>query len=83
MIHCIMPAFMNDEFSQKFEEAQSEKMLQVLRDSFGTPDDIELHKTSCTVFNTQMREDASVIDHVLYIIEQIEKSSKLDFSLHK
>ena len=28
---------MNDEFNQKFEEAQPEKMLQVLRDFFGTP----------------------------------------------
>ena len=74
---------MNDEFSQKFEEAQSEKILQVLRESFGTPDDIERHKTSCTIFNTRMREEASVIDHVLYMIEQIEKLSKLGFPLHK
>ena len=74
---------MNDEFSQKFEEAQPEKMLQVLRDSFGTPDDVEWHKTSCIIFNIQMREGASIIDHVLYMIEQIKKLSKLDFSLHE
>ena len=41
MVRCIMRASMNDEFSQKFEEAQLEKILQVLRDSFDTPDDVE------------------------------------------
>ena len=40
-VRCIMRASMNDEFSWKFEEAQPEKMLQVLKDSFGTPDNIE------------------------------------------
>ena len=83
MVRCIMQASMNNEFSRKFEEAQAEKMLQVLRDCFGTPDDVEQHKTSCTVFNTQMREGASVTDHVLYMIEQIKKLSKLDFPLHE
>ena len=47
---CIMQTSMNDEFNRKFEEAQPEKMLQVLRDSFGTPDDVEWHKTSCIIF---------------------------------
>ena len=42
---------------------------QVLRDSFGTPDNIEWHKTSCTIFNTWIREGASVTDHVMYMIE--------------
>ena len=51
MVGCIMQASMNDEFSQKFEEAQLKKILQVLRDSFSTPDDVERHKTSCTIFN--------------------------------
>ena len=60
---------MNDEFSWKFEEAQPEKMFQMLRDSFGTPNDIKRHKTSCVIFNTWMRESASVTDHVLYMIE--------------
>ena len=83
MVRCIMRAFMNDEFSWKFEEAQPEKMLQVLRNSFGTPNNVKRHKTSCIIFNIQMREGASVIDHVLYMIQQIEKLSKLDFSLHK
>ena len=30
-----------------------------------------------------MREDASITDHVLYMIEQIKKLSKLSFSLHE
>ena len=64
-----MWASINDEFNQKFEEAQPEKMLQVLRDSFSTPDDVEQRKTSCTIFNIRMREGASVTDHVLYMIE--------------
>ena len=80
MVRCIMRASMNDIFSLKFEEAQPEKILQVLRDYFGTPDDVERHKTSYAIFNIRMREGASVIDHVLYMIEQIEKLSKLDFS---
>ena len=50
MICCIMRASMNDEFDRKFEEAQPEEMLQVLRDSVGTPDDVEWHKTSCIIF---------------------------------
>ena len=55
----------------------------MLRDSFGTPDDVERHKTSYIIFNTRMREGAFVTDHILYMIEQIEKLSKLDFSLHE
>ena len=82
MIRCIMRASMNDKFNWKLEEAQSEKMLQVLRDSFSTPDDVEQHKISCIIFNIRMREGVSVIDHILYMIEQIEKLSKLSFPLH-
>ena len=41
-----MRAAMNDEFNQKFEEAQSEDMLKMLNESFGTLDDIERHKNS-------------------------------------
>ena len=51
MVHCMMQTFMNDEFSRKFEEAQLECMLQVLRESFGTFDDVERHRTSYTIFN--------------------------------
>ena len=54
-------------------------MLKVLRESFDTPDNVERHKTSCIIFNARMREGASVIDHVLYMIKQIERLSKLDF----
>ena len=74
---------MNNEFTQKFEEAQLEKIFQVLRDSFSTPDDVERHKTSCTIFNIWIRESVSISDHVLYMIEQIEKLSKLGFPLHE
>ena len=54
-----------------------------MNESFGTPEDAERHKTSCTVFNACMREEDSVIDHVLYMIEQIECLSKFDFLLHE
>ena len=53
---------MNNEFNCKFEEAQPEDMLKMLRESFGTPDDVEWYKTSYAIFNAQMREEASVID---------------------
>ena len=64
-----MRAAMNDKFNQKFEEAQPKDILKVLRESFGTPNDVEWHKTSCTIFNARMREEASITDHVLYMIE--------------
>ena len=63
---------MNDEFNRKFEETQPEDILKVLRESFGTFDDVEQYKISCIIFNAQMREGASITDHVLYMIEQIE-----------
>ena len=83
MVCCIMRATMNDEFSHKFEKAQPEKMLKVLNDSFGTLDDVKQYKTSCAIFHARMREGASVIDHILYMIEQIENLSKLSFSWHE
>ena len=52
-IHCIMLAAMNDEFSHRFENAQPQDMLQILNESFGTPNDIERHKTSCAIFNAR------------------------------
>ena len=55
----------------------------MLNKSFGTPEDAERHKTSCIVFNARMREGALVTNHILYMIEQIERLSKLDFSLHE
>ena len=74
---------MNNEFSHKFEKAQSNEVLQVLRDSFNTPDDVERYRTFCAIFNTQMYDGASVTNHVLYMIEQIECLSELDYPLHK
>ena len=44
-------------------------MLKLLRESFGTPDDVERHKTSCAIFNAPMREGASITDHILYMIK--------------
>ena len=55
----------------------------MLNKSFGTPNDIEQHKTSCTIFNICIWEEASITDHVLYMIEQIEHLSKLNFFLHE
>ena len=58
-------------------------MLQILNDSFGTPDDVERHKTSYAIFNARMRDGASVTDYVLYMIKMIERQSKLGFLLHE
>ena len=73
---------MNYEFSCKFKDAQPEKMLQVLNKSFDTLDDIERYKINYAIFNFRMRDGASVIDHVLYMIKMIEHLSKLKFFLH-
>ena len=82
-VRYVMRAAMNDELSHKFEDAQSEEIIQMLNESFGIPKDAERHKTSCIVFNEYMQEGASVTDYVLYMIEQIKYLSKLDFSLHE
>ena len=58
-------------------------MIQMLNESFDTHEDAKRHKISCAVFNAHMREGASIIDLVLYMIEQIEHLSKLDFSLYE
>lgn len=52
-----------------------------MNESFGMPKDVERYKTSSIVLNTRMQEGASVIDHVLYTIKQIEHLSELSFSL--
>ena len=83
MVCCIMLAAMNDEFSHCFENALPHDMLQMLNESFSTFDDVERHKTSCSIFNAQMMEGASVTDRVLYMIKMIEHLSKLDFFLHE
>ena len=82
-VHCIMLAAMSNEFNHRFKTAQPKDMLQVLEDAFGTPDDVERHKTSCAIFNAKMRDGASVTDHVLYMIELMECLSKLGFFLHE
>ena len=53
----------------------------MLNESFGMPD--KRHKTSYAIFNARMREEVSLTEHVLYMIEIIEYLSKLDFSLHE
>ena len=55
----------------------------MLNESFGVPDDVERHKTSCAIFNARMKEGTSVTDHVLYMIEMIELLGKLGFFLHE
>ena len=78
-----MLASMNDEFSRKFEEAQPEEILQRLKESFGTPDDIERYRASYAIFNIWMHEGTSITDHILYMIKMIERLGKLGFSLHE
>ena len=70
---------MNNELSNKFKDMQLEEIIQILNESFGTPENAERHKISCAVFNVRIREEISITDHVLYMIEQIERLSKLDF----
>ena len=82
-VHCMMRVAMNNKLSRKFEDAQPEEIIQMLNESFSTLEDVERHKTSCAMFNARMREGTSVIDHVLYMIEQIECLSKLGFLLHE
>ncbi|XP_038976156.1 uncharacterized protein LOC120107073 [Phoenix dactylifera] len=82
-VRCIMLAAMSDEFSRRFESAQPNEIIQVLNESFGVPDDDKRYSTSCCIFNAKLREGASVTDHVLYMIELIERLSKLGFSLHE
>ena len=78
-----MLAAMNDEFSRKFEEAQPDEILQKLKESFGVPDDVERYKVSCAIYNARMPNGGSVTDHVLYMIEMIERLGKLGCPLHE
>ena len=80
---CIIRVAMNDKLSHKFEDVQSKEMIQLLNKSFDILEDAERYKTSYAMFNTHMREGASVTDHVLYMIEQIECLNKFDFSFHE
>ena len=76
---CIMLAAISDEFSRRFETAQPKDMLQVLEDAFGTPDDVKRYKTSCAIFNAKIQDGASVTDHVLYMIELMERLASSAF----
>ena len=78
-VRCVMRAAMNDELNHKFEDVQPEEMIQILNESFDTPEDVKRHKTSCTVFNARMREGALVTNHVLYMIEQMNVLANLAF----
>ena len=82
-VRCVMRAAMNDELSRKFEDAQPKEIIQMLNESFSTFEDVERYKISCTSFNAHMREETSVTDHILYMIEQIECFSKLSFLLYE
>ena len=78
-----MLAAMNDEFSHRFEKAYLDEILQKLKQSFGTPGDVEWHKVSCAIYNTRMSGGSSITDHVLYMIEMIERLGKLGCILHE
>ena len=82
-IQYIMLAAMNDEFSHKFEEAQPDEILQRLKESFSTLNDVERYKVSCAIYNAKMLNDGSITDHVLYMIEMIEWLGKLGCLLHE
>ena len=47
----IMLVAMNDEFGHQFENAQPKEIIQVLNESFNTPDDVERYKTNYIIFN--------------------------------
>ena len=82
-VRCIMLAAMNDKFSYRFEEAQPDEILQKLKESFSTLDDVEWYKVSCAIYNAKMPNGGSVTDHVLYMIEMIERLGKLGCPLHE
>ena len=82
-VRCIMLVAMNDEFSRKFEEAQPVEILQKLKESFSMPDNVERYKVSYAIYNARMLNGGSVTDHVLYMIEMIERLDKLGCPLHE
>ena len=47
------------------------------------PDDVEWCRVSCAIYNTKMLNEVSIIDHVLYMIEIIERLGKLGCLLHE
>ena len=74
---------MNDEFSHRFEETQQDTILQKLKESFDTSDDVEQYRVSYAIYNAQMYEGALFTNHVLYMIKQFEHLSKLGYPLHE
>ena len=78
-MYCVMRVAMNDKLSCKFEDAQSEVIIQILNESFDSPKDVERHKTSCTVFNARIREGALVTNHVLYMMSRLNALTNLAF----
>ena len=55
----------------------------MLKESFGTPDDVERYRVSSAIFNVRMHDGTSITDRVLYMIKMIERLSKLGFPLHE
>ena len=53
----------------------------MLNEPFGTPHDVQRHKTSYAILNARMRDGTLVTDHVLYMIKLIELLNKLSFFL--
>ena len=74
---------LNDEFSHKIKEAQPDEILQKLKKYFDTLDDVEWYRLSCAIYNAKMPNDGSITDHVLYMIEMIERLGKLGCPLHE
>ena len=83
IVRCIMLASMNDEFSRKFEKAQPKEILQMLKESFRTPDDVKRYRVFSAIFNVRMHDGTLVTDHVLYMIEIIERLDKHRFFLYE
>ena len=78
-----MLAKMNDKFSHKFEEAWPDQILQRLRESFDMLNDVDWYGVFCAIYNAKMLNGGSVTDHVLYMIEMIERLDRLKCILHE
>ena len=78
-----MLAAMNDEFDHRFEKIHLDEILQKLKESFDTPNDVEWYRVSYAIYNARMSNGSSIIDHVLYMIEMIEQLGKLGCTLHE
>ena len=46
-------------------------------------DDVEWCRVSCAIYNAKMSNGGSIIDHVLYMIEMIERLDKLECPLYE